>query len=210
MIGPGVAWITGWATVLLAAAAAAAGVAAALRINPRLRPLVIAAVLLTVILIPIGRTNPAAFLFGALGPLSLASVLAAALILARLLGAPPVCRGRDLLLAAALVTLLGLLLYPAGAGLLAFDPYRFGFHGLVLPLILIALAALALALRSILVPAWIALAILAWLVRLTGSANLWDYLVDPLAWLAAMLFLITAGGIALFRRRAPSVVQSDA
>ena len=70
------------------------------------------------------------------------------------------------------------------------DAYRLGFHGAELPAMLIVIAFAAAALNRPIVPLWIGLAAIAWQASLFTSLNLWDYLIDPVAWLAAFIILV--------------------
>jgi hypothetical protein len=92
---------------------------------------------------------------------------------------------------AAAVSVLGLILYPGAIGLLPWDPYRLGFHGAELPIGLMVIAVIAAATNSIIVPLWITASAAAWQLGLFLSANLWDYVIDPVVWLASLTLLAT-------------------
>jgi hypothetical protein len=75
---------------------------------------------------------------------------------------------------------LALVLYPATLGLTYFDPYRWGFNPRPM-IVLVGLAALWLLwLRNTLGVWMLAVATLAFALRLKASENYWDYLIDPL------------------------------
>jgi hypothetical protein len=105
-----------------------------------------------------------------------------------------------LLLAAVLMAILGLVLYPASLGLLPWDSYRMGFHGVWLPVALIVIAAAAAAMGSVAVPLWIAAAAAAWQLGLFASSNLWDYVIDPVVWIASLVVL-TVAAVRRIKRR---------
>ncbi|MGE8153253.1 hypothetical protein ACQKP5_18650 [Pseudomonas vancouverensis] len=102
----------------------------------------------------------------------------------------------------------GLILYPATLGLTYFDPYRWGYNPRPM-IVLIGLAALALLyLRNALGMCMLALATLAFALRLKVSENYWDYLIDPL--LAGYCVLVGAKLLALsaWRRLRPAPVAA--
>ncbi|MDR1934464.1 MAG: hypothetical protein LBS49_02570 [Candidatus Accumulibacter sp.] len=136
-----------------------------------------------------------AMLRGLFGGLSIATILLLQALVLQNGGGKPIFAAREerwlpLPIAAAL------LFYPPALGMGPLDPYAWGYgEALPLPLPLIA-GALALA-------AWLAgwrvsalalvLALAAWRLRLHESANLWDYLLDPLLVLAALGVLAARG-----------------
>ncbi|MDL5601605.1 hypothetical protein QS468_53460 [Bacillus subtilis] len=88
----------------------------------------------------------------------------------------PLTRGQIL----GLFVVLTVLLYPATMGLTYVDPYRWGFNPRPM-IVAVGLATLALLwLRNTLGVAMLALATLAFALRLKPSENYWDYLIDPL------------------------------
>lgn len=79
-----------------------------------------------------------------------------------------------------LFVVLTVLLYPATMGLTYVDPYRWGFNPRPM-IVVVGLATLVLLrLRNTLGVAMLALATLAFALRLKPSENYWDYLIDPL------------------------------
>ncbi|MGQ7793897.1 hypothetical protein ACUN0C_15930 [Faunimonas sp. B44] len=149
--------------------------------------------------VPYGTSTGFGFLFAITGPLSAAGLLALLLAIGALAGmsgnlGETVGRG------APLVGILGLFLYPAAVGLGTWDPYALGFAGLALPAILAGVLAAGLAQRSVIVPLWIGAGALGWLLGLYGSQNLWDYVVDPLAWFAALVVMLASAAGSIRRR----------
>ncbi len=96
---------------------------------------------------------------------------------------------RDVGWGAALLALLGLLLlYPLSLGPWDLDPYRWGFAPWVLGG---ALAAVGIAV-SFCLPALsllLGLALAGFGLRLSGSDNLWDYVLDPMLVIYSVFFL---------------------
>lgn len=145
-------------------------------------------------LIPIDGLPPAGYLRGAIGDLSIASlVLLLGSVRYRLLALwrtgvfnaiPSGVRNeresaRRMLLA--LIVLVALLLYPMALGWGGFDPYRLGYGNVWFLSGLLVVALLAVFRRAALVALVISLAVLAWVAGWYESTNLWDYLLDPLA-----------------------------
>ena len=93
---------------------------------------------------------------------------------------PPPKREKVVVLVA--VALAALFLYPLALGWGDWDPYSpgWGSWGMLLALLLICAGCLANGLKVL--PASVALALMAWSLSLMESSNLWDYLFDP--WLS--------------------------
>ncbi|PTT28669.1 hypothetical protein [Pseudomonas sp. HMWF021] len=75
---------------------------------------------------------------------------------------------------------LAALLYPATMGLTYVDPYRWGFNPRPLIVCIGVLTLALLWLGNALAVSMLALATLAFALRLKASENYWDYLIDPL------------------------------
>jgi hypothetical protein len=142
-------------------------------------------------LIPFGGLPLAAYLRGAIGDLSITSVLLLLLVLARPLLGLPISRPRSIGLA--LIVLGALVLYPKALGLGAGDPYRLGYGdvGLLAGLLILALTALWRRLPGIALG--LALPVAAWAAGWYESSNLWDYLLDPLVAIYAAAALLRRG-----------------
>jgi hypothetical protein len=151
-----------------------------------------ASILVGLSLVPVGTVSGLTFLYSVVGPLSLATIVGCAVYIGSHLRLVPALARHDLLYMAVVVAVLGLVLYPASMGLLRWEPYRMGFHGIWLPTALIVIAAAAAAMRSIIVPLWIAASAAAWQSSLFDSTNLWDYVIDPVVWIASLVFLAVA------------------
>ncbi len=115
-------------------------------------------------------------------------VLACADLCQRLAGTPEI-PGRERASVLVGVAVASLFLYPLALGWGDWDAYRpgWGSAGMWVMLLLTSLLFWFKGLR--LLPALVALALLAWTAGILESGNLWDYLMDP--WLAmyAMLFV---------------------
>lgn len=151
--------------------------------------------------VPLGGGLPlAAYLRGLIGDLSVTSLLLLLLYLARLVRGvalpAAVLAGRETLLG--LVAVTAAVFYPLALGWGSFDPYRLGYgsYGMLAVLLLLALAAVLRG--AVLVAIALALAVLAWSAGWYASTNLWDYLLDPLL---SVYAIIALAGCALHRRR---------
>ena len=88
------------------------------------------------------------------------------------------------------IVVVGFAFYPFALGFTMFDPYAWGY-GSIAFLIAVLLCAMVCVLANSIREAWmIAFAIIAWGISWHESANLWDYLLDPLLLAWAMLTLI--------------------
>ena len=145
-----------------------------------------------------------AYVRGISSDLSITLVALACLVLFRDVFPPVGEREKIPVFAAVLVA--AVFLYPMALGLGDWDPYRLGWGQAVMWTGLLALVVACWLNGLRLLPALIALALLAWTVGLLESGNLWDYLLDPWLVLAACVQLISLapGGLArhLRRRRA--------
>lgn len=85
---------------------------------------------------------------------------------------------------------MGIALYPMALGYGYFDPYALGFAGKESVLLLLGiLFALALLIRqNWLVFSWLTLSMLLFNMKAFESTNMWDYLIDPIAWLTCLVF----------------------
>ena len=86
----------------------------------------------------------------------------------------------------AVLMLAGFVLYPAAIGFLNYDTYILGYSGYLLPLLLAAILGYAIYRRYVLVALALNVAILGFLLSAGRSLNLWDYVIDPVAWLLAI------------------------
>jgi len=139
---------------------------------------------------PIGDLSAAAYVRGVTGDLSITTlVLAGAACVAQLTGRT-VIEPQDLRALFWLVACGALCLYPFALGWTRFDPYALGYGSIefVTALLLITLAAWHLR-RNFVVIIVIA-AVLAYCIGVYESRNLWDYLIDPLVALYALVRLL--------------------
>lgn len=100
----------------------------------------------------------------------------------------------------AVVSAAALLLYPTALGLSGWDAYRLGWGSWTFFFALLGLCAFSMWLGLRVIPAFIALALLAWGFGLMESVNLWDYLLDPFLSAYALVFVFIKCWQAAFRR----------
>ena len=81
------------------------------------------------------------------------------------------------------VATAALILYPTALGLGNWDAYRLGWSSWWFLSVLLGLCSVSAWMGLRVLPALVALAMLAWSFGLMESGNLWDYLLDP--WLSA-------------------------
>jgi hypothetical protein len=106
-------------------------------------------------------------------------VLAIATIVNRPLAASAEFRFGTLMLAVA-----GIVLYPAAVGFLDYDSYVLGYSGYLLPAAIAVVLAYAIYRGYFITALALNVAILAFLFG-ARTLNLWDYVVDPVAWIIA-------------------------
>ena len=93
------------------------------------------------------------------------------------------------------------LLYPMALGLGDWDPYRLGWGHPGMWTSLLALVVVCWLNGWRLLPALVALALLAWAAGLLESGNLWDYLLDPWLVVVACINCVKAVATRLARQR---------
>ena len=99
------------------------------------------------------------------------------------------------------------MLYPGAIGFLNYDTYVLGYSGYLLPLLLAAILGYAIYRRYVLVALALNVGILGFLLSAGRSLNLWDYVIDPVAWLLAIGSWV-AIAINLLRRKLVATPRS--
>jgi len=145
------------------------------------------------VFVPIGELSIAACVRGVTGDLSMTTlVLAGAACFTQITGRALIGH-RDKQALCWLLALAAAFLYPFALGWTRFDPYALGYGSIefLTALLLIALAAWWARLQVIVLV--VIAAALAYLAGAYESRNLWDYLIDPLASVYALVRLLAAG-----------------
>ena len=184
--------ITGLASSTVAMAAAAV-MLPGIPSTPKSYRIGLACAVAIVALVPFGGLPLAAYVRGVIGDLSILSlVLLLSAILNRLTGHRLLdARNRRALLVLVALTALGL--YPLALGIGTFDSYRLGYGNIWLVSVLLAVVLAACFRQFMSMALAMALAVFAWGVGWYESANLWDYLLDPLLATYAVGALIMRG-----------------
>ena len=95
----------------------------------------------------------------------------------------------ELVAAAGIVLIAGLLSLPTRLGLLELRFYEHGERAVVLIPVFLSVLAIAAWFRAFMLAGWLAIVLLAYLLGILPADNKWDYLVDPIALLLAGLIL---------------------
>ena len=138
--------------------------------------------------LPIGQTDVSGFALAHMGTLSASMLVLLAFQLfanARIIEgfSAPVLRNMNIFWFAT-----GMILYPAALGLFNRDVYSFGFHSSMSWYVL-AVSVVAMLCRYRILGLCLAFSVLAHLLKLHESRNLWDYVIDPWLWIAAIVSL---------------------
>lgn len=185
-------------------------IATALRLQAR-APAVrygVAAVAALALLIPIGDLSIAAYVRGATGDLSAATLALAAGALCFRLTGRTAFEPRDATALLRAVAAAALFLYPFALGWTPFDSYALGYGSIAFltALLVATLAAWRAGLKLVVLV--VLAGSLAFLAGAYESRNLWDYFIDPLAAIYAFGSLLAAGArklISQHGQRAPVV-----
>ncbi len=152
------------------------------------------------VFVPIGDLSVAACVRGVTGDLSMATlVLAGAGCIAQLTGKTPI-EQRDLRALCWLWVLAAVLLYPFALGWTPFDPYSLGYGSIEFLTALLCVTLAAWWARLYVTVFIVIVAALAYLAGAYESRNLWDYLIDPLVSVYALVRLLASR--AVFRQPA--------
>lgn len=159
----------------------------------RIAVAIVALVVGALALVPVGRLSAVDFLYSFTGPLSAASLVLMAIGCAGVIWRDTdVAAMTGVAVLAAIVLVLAVPLYAAVIAGLPADPYRWGFGGWVVPAILAVALALGYGFGAVSVAAWVVVAGALYFTGAYTSRNLIDYLVDPVAVIFAIVFLVQA------------------
>ena len=102
----------------------------------------------------------------------------------------------------------GLVLYPGIVGMFNYDAYSLGYRGILLPAAFGVVLIFAILQRYWVTAAAMAFGIIAFILELGRSRNLWDYLLDPLAVILSLIAIISI--LALPLSKAPAAGSEPA
>ena len=150
---------------------------------------VVTGLLILSVSIPVAGSNPWLWINGAVGELSILTVVLLTLFILRKLADMHLVECRTRFHLYFLVLLMGFLLYPATLGLSQFDPYALGY-GVQLSLLVLSLSIIYWVFQQRQVAVLLLIVVAAGEIGLLTSLNSWDYLIDPLLWLFTPAILI--------------------
>ena len=155
------------------------------------------------VFVPIGDLSIAAYVRGVTGDLSAATlVLAGAACLAQLTGRTVIGQ-RDRRALGWLWVLAAVFLYPFALGWTPFDPYSLGYGSIEFLTALLCVTLAAWWARLYVIAFIVIAAALAYLASAYESRNLWDYLIDPLVSVYALVRLLAPRTVSQPASRSP-------
>jgi hypothetical protein len=187
-------------TLLIVAASA---VQLSLLLKPLYRWLAVSCLILLSVILPVAGSNPWLWINGAVGELSVMTMILLAGFILRKLAGLSLTGFYTRVHIYLLIFITGLLLFPATLGLTQFDPYSLGY-GFELSLLLLALSILYWILQQRQLAVILLIVVAADEIGILSSNNTWDYLIDPLLWIISpvMLVIMYLGGEGLTEQEA--------
>ena len=140
--------------------------------------------------VPVGDLSIAAYVRGVTGDLSAATLLLAGAACITQLTGRTFIGIRDRQALCWLLTLAAAFLYPFALGWTPFDPYSLGYGSIEFLTALLCVTLAAWWARLYVIVFIVIAAALAYLAGAYESRNLWDYLIDPLASVYALVRLL--------------------
>jgi hypothetical protein len=99
-----------------------------------------------------------------------------------------------------IIALAGFVLYPASVGFLDYDTYALGYSGYSLPIAIALILGYTVYRGFLLTALALNVAIGVFLLGVGQSFNLWDYVIDPVAWIiATVIWIAIAVGFLIAR-----------
>jgi len=144
------------------------------------------------VFVPFGALSIAALVRGVTGDLSVTTLVLAGAVCVAGLSGRTVIPPRDLRVLSWLVAFGAAFLYPFALGWTPFDPYALGYGSIGFAAALLGVTLTAWHLRCNVLVLIVIAAGLAYLAGAYESRNLWDYLIDPVASLYAIVGLLRA------------------
>lgn len=144
------------------------------------------------VFVPFGELSIAALVRGVTGDLSVTTLVLAGAVCVAGLSGRTVISPRDLRVLFWLVAFGAAFLYPFALGWTPFDPYALGYRSIGFVAALLGVTLTAWHFRCNVIVVIVIAGALAYLAGAYESRNLWDYLIDPLVSLYAIVCLIAA------------------
>jgi hypothetical protein len=173
-------------TLLIVAASA---VQLSFLFKPLYRLLAVTCLILLSVILPVAGSNPWKWINGAIGELSIMTMILLAGFIIRKLTGFSLTGFNTRLHIYLLIFIAGLLLFPATLGLTQFDPYSLGYR-FELSLFLLVLSILYWILQQRQLAIILLIIVAANETGILSSNNTWDYLIDPLLWIASPVMLV--------------------
>lgn len=153
----------------------------------RKRKIVVAVLLLLCMLVPLNGLTVAQWLRSVVGDMSVLTLLILLNILAKRLILFNIINDLQLTVLLFGVVLTGVVFYPLALGSGSFDPYQLGYAPLWMSMVLVFLSLVSWFNGSRDLALVLLLPLLAFNLHLLESANLWDYLLDPVLFIYAIV-----------------------
>lgn len=187
---------------------AAAAVAGGFTSSARMRAAAGIAIILMALVIPISTRSIFEWTVSAVERLSLPGLtLVAALAVSAVTGWR-VAAAAEFRFATTVLAIAGVALYPAAMGFLDYDVYVLGYSGYLLPIAVALVIGYAIFRGYLLTAVVLNVAVAAFLLGAGESRNLWDYVLDPIAWIISGLTWLLIGAFFLRTRMTAGNVQA--
>ncbi len=173
-------------TLLIVAASA---IQLSLWFKPPYRWLAVTCLILLSVILPVADSNPWLWINGAVGELSVMTMILLAIFIIRKLTGFSLTGIYTRVNIYFLIFIAGLLLFPATLGLTQFDPYSLGYR-FELSLFLLVLSILYWILQQRQLAIILLIIVAANETGILSSNNTWDYLIDPLLWIISPVMLV--------------------
>ena len=153
--------------------------------------------------VPVGQTDVSGFALAHMGTFSASMLVLLAFQFFANIGLVESFRASALRTMNLFWLISGMILYPASLGLLNRDMYSIGFHSSMSWCVLAA-SGVAVFLRFRILGMCLAFSVLAHLLVLHESRNLWDYIIDPWLWIAGTVSLVAGASHTLVSNKPPT------
>jgi len=136
-------------------------------------------VILGLAILPINDLTLLAYIRAVLADLSITSMVMLSIMIASSYSGQQYITNHDRRLLGNSLLIGALILYPLGLGLTPYDTYSIGYGDPLLFGLLLAFAAYTLWKKAMFVLGLLLMTIIAYLLNVLASDNLWDYMLDP-------------------------------
>ena len=176
--------------------AAAAAIVLKLRDSTAAVKITVVLICAVVSLIPVGGLYLFEYFISLVGHLSITTMVLLSATLSETLLRQKLIDTRERLLLCLVIAVAAIVLYPSAYGILSFSTYALGFGSLPFISALLLLAIIFTAFQKHMAALIIFLSALAFDLNLLSTGNLWDYLIDPLV----VIYAVVIAAIWAFRK----------